>query len=222
TPLDLPTLHSPNHGQNKILCYSAFDSGHHIDASSYCVGEKRTRTSPWWLWSWKLEKFSMPRTMHKEMQQDTVPQTMHVFLSEMLCEVPLCTTRVLGENNVSFSGVVLGVEESMPVYDTDIEDVIEEEEGFVGKGEFGEEEENIEDVVVAANDLCSSMIQTTLSVDFEEDINTKSHELMWFEKCIIIKASKSSFKFLIGKKYQEGYLKAAPMVDKLGFKTIKV
>ncbi|GJT35386.1 hypothetical protein Tco_0925805 [Tanacetum coccineum] len=38
------------------------------------------------------------------------------------------------ENNVSFSDVVLGVEEeSMPVYDTDIEDVIEQEEGFVGK-----------------------------------------------------------------------------------------
>ncbi|GKC36922.1 putative leucine-rich repeat domain-like protein [Tanacetum coccineum] len=37
-------------------------------------------------------------------------------------------------------------EESMPVYDTDIEDVIEEEEGFVGKGGFGEEEENMEDV----------------------------------------------------------------------------
>ncbi|GJY52339.1 hypothetical protein Tco_0443186 [Tanacetum coccineum] len=73
-------------------------------------------------------------------------------------------------------------EESMPVYDTDIEDVIEEEEGFVGKGEFGREEDNIEDVVVVANDLCSSMIQTILK---------------W-------------------------YLKAPPMVDKLGFKTIKV
>nr|GEX96793.1 hypothetical protein [Tanacetum cinerariifolium] len=36
------------------------------------------------------------------------------------------------ENNVSFLVVVLGVEEeSMPVYDTDIEDVIEEEEGFI-------------------------------------------------------------------------------------------
>ncbi|GJZ36816.1 hypothetical protein Tco_0583007 [Tanacetum coccineum] len=57
-------------------------------------------------------------------------------------------------------------EESMPVYDTDIEDGTEEEE------------DNIEDVVVVANDLCSSMIQTILSVDFEEDINTKSHELM--------------------------------------------
>ncbi|GJW45518.1 hypothetical protein Tco_0077164 [Tanacetum coccineum] len=86
-------------------------------------------------------------------------------------------------------------EESMPVYDTDIEDVIEEEEGFVRKrgfggeeegfirkGGFDGEEENIEDVVVVANDLCSSMIQTILSVDFEEDINTKSHELMSFEK----------------------------------------
>nr|GEY86591.1 hypothetical protein [Tanacetum cinerariifolium] len=41
------------------------------------------------------------------------------------------------ENNVSFLGVVLGVEEeSMQVYDTDIEDVIEEEEGFVGKREI--------------------------------------------------------------------------------------
>ncbi|GKG23014.1 hypothetical protein Tco_0388317, partial [Tanacetum coccineum] len=50
-------------------------------------------------------------------------------------------------------------EESMPVYDTDIEDVIGDEEGFVGEGGFGEEEENMEDVVVVANDLCSSMIQ---------------------------------------------------------------
>ncbi|GJS01634.1 hypothetical protein Tco_0318142 [Tanacetum coccineum] len=78
-------------------------------------------------------------------------------------------------------------EESITVYDTDIEYVIEKEEGFVGKGGFGREEDNIEDVVVVANDLCSSMIQTILSVDFKEDINTKSHELMSFEKCIIIK-----------------------------------
>ncbi|GKB02968.1 hypothetical protein Tco_0831057 [Tanacetum coccineum] len=69
------------------------------------------------------------------------------------------------ENNVSFPGVVFGVEEElMPVYDTNIEDVIEEEEGFVGKGGFGGEEDSIKDVVVVANDLCSSMIQTTLSV----------------------------------------------------------
>ncbi|GKD05452.1 hypothetical protein Tco_1180426, partial [Tanacetum coccineum] len=61
-------------------------------------------------------------------------------------------------------------EESMPVYDTDIKDVIEEEEGFVGKGGFG----NLVDVSI-----------------------------------------------LIGKKYQEGYLKAKPMDDKFGFKTIK-
>ncbi|GKD34239.1 hypothetical protein Tco_1249748, partial [Tanacetum coccineum] len=113
-------------------------------------------------------------------------------------------------------------EESMPVYDTDIEDVIGEEKGFVGKGGFGIEEDNIEDVVVVANDLCSLMIQTILSVDFEEDINTKSHELMSFGKSIIIKVNQSSFKFLICKKYQEWYLKAPPMVDKLAFKTIKV
>ncbi|GJY85112.1 hypothetical protein Tco_0499138 [Tanacetum coccineum] len=80
------------------------------------------------------------------------------------------------ENNVSFSGVVLGVEEeSMPVYDTDIEDVI------------GEEEDNIEYFVVVANDLCSLMIQTTINIDFKEDINTKSHELISFRKSIIIK-----------------------------------
>nr|GEW11961.1 hypothetical protein [Tanacetum cinerariifolium] len=113
-------------------------------------------------------------------------------------------------------------EESMPVNHTDIEDVVEEEKGFVGKGGFGGEEDNIEDVVVVANDLFPLMIQTILSVDFEEDINTKSHELMSFGKCIIIKVSQSSFTFLICKKYQEWYLKAPPMVDKLGFKTIEV
>nr|GEX35077.1 hypothetical protein [Tanacetum cinerariifolium] len=36
--------------------------------------------------------------------------------------------------------------QSMPVYDTDIEDVIKEEEGFVGKEGFGGEEDSIEDV----------------------------------------------------------------------------
>ncbi|GKE29420.1 hypothetical protein Tco_1444804 [Tanacetum coccineum] len=89
------------------------------------------------------------------------------------------------ENNLSFMGVMLGVEEeSMPVYDTDIEVFIEEKEVFVRKGGFHEEEDSIEEVVVVAIDLCSSMIQTTLSVDFEEDINTKSLELMPFGKKI--------------------------------------
>nr|GEX34155.1 succinate-semialdehyde dehydrogenase, mitochondrial [Tanacetum cinerariifolium] len=73
-------------------------------------------------------------------------------------------------------------EESMPVHDTDIEDVIEEEEEFVKKEGFSGEEDNIEDVVVVANDICSSINQTSLGVDFEEDINTKSHELMSFGK----------------------------------------
>ncbi|GJY97650.1 retrovirus-related pol polyprotein from transposon TNT 1-94, partial [Tanacetum coccineum] len=85
-------------------------------------------------------------------------------------------------------------EESMPIYDTDIEDVIEEEERFIGKGGFGGEEDNTEDVVVVANDLCSSMIQNILSVDFEEDINTKSHELMSFGKSIIIKTPYEIFR----------------------------
>nr|GEX20453.1 putative reverse transcriptase domain-containing protein [Tanacetum cinerariifolium] len=68
--------------------------------------------------------------------------------------------------------------ESMPVYDTDIKNVIEEEEGFIGKRGFGGEENNIEDIVVVATNICSSMIQTNLSVDVEEDVNTKSHELI--------------------------------------------
>ncbi|GJZ53308.1 putative reverse transcriptase domain-containing protein [Tanacetum coccineum] len=121
-------------------------------------------------------------------------------------------------NDVSSSCVVLGVEkESMPVYDTDIEYVIKEEEIFVGKGGFGGEEDNIEDVVVVANDLCSSMIQTTLSVDFSKTINSNPHELIWSQKGNLVDVS-----ILIGKKYQEEYLKAKPMDDKLGFKTIKV
>ncbi|GJT62310.1 hypothetical protein Tco_1005843 [Tanacetum coccineum] len=106
-------------------------------------------------------------------------------------------------------------EESMPVYDTDIEDVIEEEEVFIEKGRFGGKEDNIEDVVVMANDLYSSMIQTTC-VNFSKIINSNPHELIWFQKVNLVEVS-----ILIGKKYHEGYLKDAPMDDKLGFKTIK-
>nr|GEV39851.1 reverse transcriptase domain-containing protein [Tanacetum cinerariifolium] len=73
-------------------------------------------------------------------------------------------------------------EESMLVYDTDIKDVIEEEEGFVGKGGYGGKEDNIKDVVVMANDLCSSMIQTTLSVDFLKAVDSSPHELIWLQK----------------------------------------
>ncbi|GJU57839.1 nodulin MtN21 /EamA-like transporter family protein [Tanacetum coccineum] len=110
------------------------------------------------------------------------------------------------ENNVSFSGVVLGVEEeSMPVYDTDIEDVIDGEE------------DNMEDVVVVANDLCSSKIQTTVSVNFSKTVDSNPQELILLKKGNFVEVS-----ILIGKKYQEEYLKAAPMDDKLGFKTIKV
>ncbi|GKE10528.1 hypothetical protein Tco_1414079, partial [Tanacetum coccineum] len=60
-------------------------------------------------------------------------------------------------------------EESIPFNDTDIEDVIKEEEGFIGKGTFSGEEDNIEDDVVVANDLSSSisMIQTTWSDKIE-------------------------------------------------------
>nr|GEV21261.1 MAK10-like protein [Tanacetum cinerariifolium] len=44
-------------------------------------------------------------------------------------------------------------EESRLVYDTDIEDVIEEEEGLVGKGRIGGEEDNIEDFEALENQL---------------------------------------------------------------------
>ncbi|GJY66971.1 hypothetical protein Tco_0469209 [Tanacetum coccineum] len=121
------------------------------------------------------------------------------------------------ETNVSFLGVVLGVEEeSMPVYDTDIEDAIEDEEGFVGKRGFGEEEDNMEDVVVMANDLCFSKIQT-VSVDFSKILDSNPHELILLQKGNLVEVS-----ILICKKYQEKYLKVAPMDDKFGFKLIKV
>nr|GEZ88723.1 hypothetical protein [Tanacetum cinerariifolium] len=117
-----------------------------------------------------------------------------------------------------FPSVVVGVEEeSMPVYDTDIEDVIEEEEGFVGKGGFGGEEDIIEDVVVVANDLRSLMIQNNLSVDFSKTTDSNPYELIWSQKGNLVEVS-----ILIGKKYQDGYLKATPMDDKSGFKAIKV
>nr|GEW71102.1 hypothetical protein [Tanacetum cinerariifolium] len=112
-----------------------------------------------------------------------------------------------------------GEESKNPFFEGDDSSLFAELEEWEG---FGGEEDIIEDVVVVANDICSSINQTTLGVNFEEDINTKSHELMSFGKSIIIKVSQSSFIFLIGKKYQVSYLKDAPMDDKLGFKTIKV
>nr|GEZ62929.1 hypothetical protein [Tanacetum cinerariifolium] len=51
-------------------------------------------------------------------------------------------------------------EESMPVCDIDIEDVIKEEEGFVGKRGFGREEDNIEDVIVSLPDYRNSFEST--------------------------------------------------------------
>nr|GFB20057.1 hypothetical protein [Tanacetum cinerariifolium] len=101
-------------------------------------------------------------------------------------------------------------EELMPVYDTAIEDVIEEEEGFGG------EEDNIEDVVVVVNDLCSLMIQTFINVDFSITVNSNPHELIWLQKGNLVVIN-----ILIGIKYQ-GYVKAKPMDDKFDFKMIKV
>ncbi|GJZ61713.1 hypothetical protein Tco_0617850 [Tanacetum coccineum] len=110
------------------------------------------------------------------------------------------------ESNVSFLGVVLGVEEeSMPVYDTDIEDAT------------NGEEDNMEDVVVVANDIYSSKIQTTVSVDFSKNKDSNPHELILLQKGNLVEVS-----ILICKKYQEEYLKIAPMDDKFRFKTIKV
>ncbi|GKC65936.1 hypothetical protein Tco_1098534 [Tanacetum coccineum] len=100
------------------------------------------------------------------------------------------------ENNLSYSGVVLRVEEeSMPIYDTDFEDVIEEE-GFVGKGGFGEEEDNMEDVVVVANDIYSSKIQTTVSVDFSKNKDSNPHELILLQKGNLVEITTKSTRLL--------------------------
>ncbi|GKE81813.1 hypothetical protein Tco_1551813 [Tanacetum coccineum] len=96
-------------------------------------------------------------------------------------------------------------EESMSVYDIDIEDVIDGEE------------DNMEDVVVVANDICSSKIQTTVSVNFSKTVDSNTQELILLKKGNLVEVS-----ILICKNYQEEYLKIAPMDDKLGFKTIKV
>nr|GEV76946.1 hypothetical protein [Tanacetum cinerariifolium] len=121
------------------------------------------------------------------------------------------------ENNVSLLGVVLE-EEPMPIYDTYIEDVNEVQEEFFRQRGFGEEEEdNIKDVVVVANDLCSSMIQTTLSGDFSKTRGSSPHELSWLQKGNLVEVS-----ILIDKKYQEEYLKDASIDDKFDFETIKV
>ncbi|GJW19973.1 hypothetical protein Tco_0027409 [Tanacetum coccineum] len=59
-------------------------------------------------------------------------------------------------------------EESMPIYDTDIEDVIAEEEGFVWKGGFGGEEDNIEDVDSPAE---VAVTESNVWDDGSEDVN---------------------------------------------------
>nr|GEU81050.1 hypothetical protein [Tanacetum cinerariifolium] len=79
------------------------------------------------------------------------------------------------ENDVSFLGVVLGVEEeSMPIYDTNIACVIEETV-TCGDGD-----------VIYVDHVESLMIQHVSSDDFEEDVNTKSHELIWLGKKILL------------------------------------
>nr|GEY15614.1 hypothetical protein [Tanacetum cinerariifolium] len=76
-------------------------------------------------------------------------------------------------------------EESMPVCDIDIEDIIVEEEGFVGKRGFGGEEDNIEDFIVVANDLCYLLTQTSINVDFSKTVDSNPHELIWLQKGMI-------------------------------------
>nr|AFK36206.1 unknown [Lotus japonicus] len=41
----------------------------------------------------------MSITMHEEMRSDPIPQALHVFLSEVLQEVPVCTSGVLWEQS---------------------------------------------------------------------------------------------------------------------------
>ena len=45
------------------------------------------------------EMTRMPVTMHEEVQQDPVPQAMHVLLSEVLRKVPLRASGVLWEQS---------------------------------------------------------------------------------------------------------------------------
>ncbi|GKA69965.1 hypothetical protein Tco_0776029 [Tanacetum coccineum] len=121
---------------------------------------------------------------------------------------------------------VEGDDYGAPVFDDDYEEALVFDDDqykeeivseFVGKGGIGEEENNMEDVVVVVNDLCSSKIQTTVSVNFSKTVDSNPQELILLKKGNFVEVS-----ILVGKKYQEEYLKVAPMDDKLRFKTIKV
>ncbi|GJV77684.1 zinc finger, CCHC-type containing protein [Tanacetum coccineum] len=68
---------------------------------------------------------------------------------------------LVGEESCPVYDIYNEEEESMSVYDTYIEDVIVDEEGFVRKGGFGGEEDNIENVVVVANDLWETSLDAT-------------------------------------------------------------
>nr|GEV84948.1 reverse transcriptase domain-containing protein [Tanacetum cinerariifolium] len=117
-----------------------------------------------------------------------------------------------GGNSSSDNPLLTKENESEPII-LDIKDEDEEKKNLL----FGDDEDNIEDVVVVANDIFSSMIKTTLSVDFSKTIDSNPRELIWLQKGNLVEVS-----IFIGKKYQEGYLKAKTMDDKLGFRTIKV
>nr|GEY98667.1 hypothetical protein [Tanacetum cinerariifolium] len=82
-----------------------------------------------------------------------------------------------------------------PIFDDNqYEDVIEEEEGFVDKDEsmscydtdiedvIDGEEDNMEDVVVVANDLCSLNIQTSVSVNFSKTVDSNPQESILLKK----------------------------------------
>nr|GEW63321.1 hypothetical protein [Tanacetum cinerariifolium] len=94
----------------------------------------------------------------------------------------------------------------MSVYDTDIQDAIEKEEGFIGKGGFGGEEDNTKDVVVMANDLCSSMIQNIIikvPQDYDVSSATPCYLFILFMLCPYIRSlsvmlSRISFHVLYG------------------------
>nr|GEU36260.1 hypothetical protein [Tanacetum cinerariifolium] len=114
--------------------------------------------------------------------------------------------------------------EEAPIFDDDqYKDVIKEEEGFVDiydtniEAIIDGEENNMEDVVVVANDLYSSKIQTAVSVNFSKTVDSNPQELILLKKGNLVEVS-----ILICKKYQEEYLKVAPIDDKFGFKRIKV
>nr|GEW39652.1 RNA-directed DNA polymerase [Tanacetum cinerariifolium] len=120
-----------------------------------------------------------------------------------------------------------GYMESCLVYDTDNEEDAEPAPKYDSDRDelvYEDEEGKVCNMIIDEGS-CENVVSTYMveKLALKTVDHPKSYQLTWLKKVNVVEVSKRHFlHFSSGKKYQEGYLKAAPIDDKLGFTTIKV